>query len=68
MTSDRCIPLTAPDSMWSFCPNLGATYAFCIFFGLTFLAHVTQGIIHRKGYTWVIAMSALWQTVSSSSE
>lgn len=36
----------------------------CTFFCLTFLAHTCQGIYYRKLYTWVITMSALWQTIA----
>jgi hypothetical protein len=64
MRSNQCAAVTAPDTLWSFCPNVGAAYAFAIFFGLTFIAHVAQGIYYRKAYTWVIAMSALWQLIA----
>jgi hypothetical protein len=64
MHPHQCAAITAPDTLWSFCPNVGAAYAFAIFFGLTFIAHVVQGILYRKVYTWVIAMSALWQFVA----
>ena len=64
MSSHACAAVTTPDTLWVFCPNFGAAYAFCIFFGLTFLSHVLQGVYHRKAYAWVIAMSALWQTIA----
>ena len=64
MSSQECAALTTPDTLWGFCPNVGAAYAFTIFFGLTFVVHVFQGIYHRKAYTWVTAMSALWQTLA----
>ena len=56
--------MAASDTLWSFCPSVAAAYAFAIFFGLTFIAHVAQGIYYRKVYTWVIAMSTLWQLVA----
>ncbi|KAI1629071.1 RTA1 like protein-domain-containing protein [Exophiala viscosa] len=59
-----CNALTDPNTLWNFCPSLGAAYALTVFFGLAFLAHVTQGIYHRKWYTWVICMGALWQTIA----
>jgi hypothetical protein len=56
--------LTTPETMWSFCPNLGAAYAFTVFFGLTTILHLIQGIAHRKSYFWVIVASGLAQTVA----
>lgn len=61
MAAHQCNAVTAPDTLWSFCPNVGAAYAFAVFFGLTLVIHIAQGIHYRKAYTWVIAMSALWQ-------
>ena len=46
------------------CPSLGAAYFFAVLFAATTIAHIAQGIIYRKGYSWVVAMSALWQTVA----
>jgi hypothetical protein len=64
MDSRHCAAAAGPETLWSFCPNVGAAYAFAVFFGLSFLTHVFQGIYHRKAYAWVIAMSALWQTIA----
>jgi uncharacterized membrane protein len=47
---------TTPGTYWSFCPSLGAAVAFLVFFFLTFVAHVAQGVFYRKAYTWVISM------------
>ena len=59
-----CPAQSDPHSEWpSFCPNIGAAYLFAILFALTFTAHIVQSIIYRKGYSWVVAMGALWQTV-----
>lgn len=65
MTSaHECPGIATPGTLWGFCPNVGAASAFCIFFGLTFAVHVFQGIYYRKAYTWIISMSALWQTIA----
>jgi hypothetical protein len=64
MATTQCAATAPSDTYWSFCPNVGAAYAFCVFFGLTMVAHMIQGVYHKKAYTWVIAMSALWQTVA----
>lgn len=34
-----------------------------ILFAASMCSHIAQAIIYRKGYCWVIAMSAAWQTV-----
>lgn len=42
---------------------MGAAYLFTILFALTTLTHLTQAIIYRKGYCWVICCSGLAQTI-----
>ena len=59
-----CPALAPSDTLWNFCPSVGAAYLFAILFGLITLTHIAQAILHRKGYCWVIAMSALWQTLA----
>lgn len=49
------------DVMWEFCPNVSAAYIMAAAFTITLIAHISQGVIHRKGYSWVVSMSALWQ-------
>ena len=51
-----------PNSMWpSFCPSKGASIFYAVLFGLTVIAHITQAIIYRKGYSWVVIMGAAWE-------
>ncbi|KAJ5231832.1 uncharacterized protein N7469_006420 [Penicillium citrinum] len=50
--------------MWDFCPSVAASYLFAVLFGLTTLAHITQAIVHRKFYCWVIVVSGVMQTVT----
>ena len=64
MVSGQCADVTVPGTNWTFCPDIAPAYAFCALFGLTFVLHVAEGIYYRKAYTWVIAMSALWQTIA----
>ncbi|MCJ1467018.1 hypothetical protein MMC07_005640 [Pseudocyphellaria aurata] len=52
------------NTQWNFCPSVGAAYLFAILFALTTCGHVAQAIIHRKGYSWVIIVSALLQTMT----
>lgn len=59
-----CHVLAVPNTQWNLCPNIGAAYAFCIFFALTMIAHIVQGILYRKSYTWVIIGSALLQVLT----
>lgn len=54
--------LASPHTPWNFCPNTGAAYAFVIFFALTTIAHITQGILYKKLYCSVIVISGLMQT------
>ncbi|KAL8827466.1 MAG: hypothetical protein Q9170_007006 [Blastenia crenularia] len=63
MGSCPAIEVTEKDRLWNFCPNIGAAYFLAIIFALTTCAHVAQAIIYRKGYCWVISVSALWQTI-----
>ncbi|PQE27316.1 hypothetical protein CJF32_00000283 [Rutstroemia sp. NJR-2017a WRK4] len=56
-----CAAVTTPDTIWSFCPNLGADYLFIVLFALTTIAHIAQAITTRKGYCWVIITSGLAQ-------
>ena len=58
-----CPAKDAPDTQWPpLCPSVGAAYLFAILFALTMLAHITQAIMYRKFYSWVISMGAAWQT------
>ncbi|KIW50746.1 hypothetical protein PV05_09534 [Exophiala xenobiotica] len=61
---ETCKATTDPNTLWTFCPSIGAAYTFTVLFGLLFAAHVAQGIYYRKWYTWVISMGALWQTIA----
>jgi hypothetical protein len=37
---------------------------FAILFGLTTIGHCWQAVHYRASYTWVLIMSAIWQTVA----
>lgn len=56
-----CAALSVPDTMWNFCPNIGASALFLVLFILTTAAHLFQAIRYRKAYCWVIVMSGVWQ-------
>lgn len=55
--------LTAPDTQWNFCPEIGPAYLFAVLFGLTTIGHIYQAIHYRKPYCWVIILSGLAQTL-----
>ncbi|KAK5126802.1 hypothetical protein LTR85_009736 [Meristemomyces frigidus] len=61
----QCPAITDPNTTWpAMCPNLGAAYAYAVFFGVTTIAHVVQMFWTRKPYCWVIAVSAALQTAA----
>jgi energy-converting hydrogenase Eha subunit E len=60
----QCKALAAPDTMWSFCPNLGASIFFLVLFAGTTVAHLAQAVHYKKSYCWVIVMSTLWQLLT----
>ena len=59
-----CRDLASPDSLWSFCPNLGAAYALIVLFALTTIIHILQAVLYRKLYCWVIVLSGTAQTLA----
>lgn len=42
------VPVDACNSNYFFDPNFGANLAFCVLFGMTTLAHLTQAILFKK--------------------
>ena len=62
MVNFKCLPASDPNSNWNYCPSFGAAILFSILFGIVTIAHITQGILYRKSYTWVLIMGALWET------
>ncbi|KAK0510762.1 hypothetical protein JMJ35_007194 [Cladonia borealis] len=60
----HCKATDTPNTNWYFCPNVGAAYFYAILYALSLVAHIAQGIIYRKGYSWVIAMGALWELLA----
>ena len=65
MAPSHCPVKDDPNTVWPpFCPNIGAAYFYAILFAITLILHITQAIVHRKAYSWVISMSALWQLLA----
>ncbi|KAF2472673.1 uncharacterized protein BDR25DRAFT_312599 [Lindgomyces ingoldianus] len=60
----KCLPLDTPDLQFAYCPSMGASILFAILFGLTLFGHCLQAVHYRAFYTWVLIMSAIWQTLA----
>ncbi|KAJ4327823.1 hypothetical protein N0V84_001785 [Fusarium piperis] len=57
------VPIDACNSNYFFDPSFAANLAFCVLFGMTTLAHITQAIIFKKRFCWVVIMGAAWETI-----
>ncbi|RMJ03392.1 hypothetical protein CDV36_015077 [Fusarium kuroshium] len=57
------VPIDACNSNYFFDPSFAANLAFCVLFGMTTLAHITQAIIFKKRFCWVVIMGAIWETI-----
>ena len=58
-----CAAKDDANTQWNFCPNVAPAYLYSVLFAGTLVAHIAQSVIYRKGYSWVIAMGALWETL-----
>ncbi|KAF8578582.1 RTA1-domain-containing protein [Ramaria rubella] len=56
-----CLNPHDPHALWLYCPSLGAAVLFAVLFGLCTVAHITQAIMFRKKFCWVIIMACLWE-------
>ncbi|WQF85688.1 Putative RTA-like protein [Colletotrichum destructivum] len=55
------VPIDACNSYYPFDPSFEGNLAFAVIFGLSLVAHVTQAVVHRKRFCWVISMGASWE-------
>ncbi|KAI1373191.1 RTA1 like protein-domain-containing protein [Hypoxylon crocopeplum] len=58
------LPPGTCNALWDYYPSFSAALAFTILFGLLTLAHLYQGIAHRKKFCWVIVMASFWETMA----
>lgn len=58
------VPPTACNSYYNFDPSFSAAVAVAVIFGILTLLHLTEAIVFKKGYAWVLIMGALWETVA----
>lgn len=47
---------------WPYCPSLPAAATITACFAALVIAHVSQAIIYRKRFCWVICMATSWET------
>ncbi|RDL40271.1 Uncharacterized protein BP5553_00250 [Venustampulla echinocandica] len=60
----KCLPLTDPDNLWSFCPSTPAAVLFTALFGITTVVHTFQASKFRATFCWTIIMGGAWETIS----
>ncbi|KAF5864598.1 hypothetical protein ETB97_007156 [Aspergillus alliaceus] len=53
--------LTIKDAQYPYCANGSAAIIFSVLFGITFIAHLTQAILYRKRFCWVIVVGSAWE-------
>ncbi|PLB46365.1 hypothetical protein P170DRAFT_477246 [Aspergillus steynii IBT 23096] len=58
------LPPEACDVILYYVPSFGAAVFFCVLYGLLMIAHIVQGFMYKKRYTWVIVMGALWELLA----
>lgn len=52
----------ARDNAYHYVPNMAAGVIFCVFFGISVLAHITQTIMSRKWWYSAFALGAIGKT------
>lgn len=62
MPTFKCYPIDDDDTVWLYCPSYGAAIAFTVLFALTTICHITQAVLFRKPFAFVIVMAAIWET------
>ncbi|KDQ51945.1 hypothetical protein JAAARDRAFT_50447 [Jaapia argillacea MUCL 33604] len=58
----KCLTSGDPNAEYLYCASTGAAVLFAVLFGLTCVLHITQAIVYRKRFCWVIIMAAFWET------
>jgi RTA1 like protein len=62
MPTFKCYPIDDKDTIWLYCPSYAAAISFCVFFGVTTLAHIIQASVFRKPFAFVLIMGGIWET------
>ncbi|KDQ59342.1 hypothetical protein JAAARDRAFT_34082 [Jaapia argillacea MUCL 33604] len=58
----KCIDPHDSNAAFLYCASTPAAILFSVLFGLSTIAHISQAIIYRKKFCWIIIMAALWET------
>lgn len=58
------VPETACNSYYNFDPSFPAAIAVAVIFGIFTVAHITEAIVFKKRYAWVLIMGSLWETLA----
>lgn len=58
------VPPTACNSNFNFSPSFPAAVAVSIIFGLLTATHLTEALLFKKRYAWVLITGALWETLA----
>ncbi|KAG4431398.1 hypothetical protein IFR05_013109 [Cadophora sp. M221] len=60
----KCLPVTDPDNMWTYCPSLPLSAVFAALFFATTAVHIFQAHKFKKSFCWVLIMGAIWETAA----
>ena len=58
---DGYVPADACNALWVYFPNFAAAVAFSILFGILTIVHLTQAVVYRNGFCWVVITASLWE-------
>ncbi|CAN9431593.1 unnamed protein product [Alternaria sp. RS040] len=58
---DGYVPADACNALWVYFPNFAAAVAFSVLFGILTIVHLTQAVVYRNGFCWVVIMASLWE-------
>ncbi|KAF9530893.1 RTA1 like protein-domain-containing protein [Crepidotus variabilis] len=58
----QCLDPHNQNAVFLYCPSIPAAILFAVLFGLLTIAHLTQSIVFRKRFCWVIIMGGIWET------
>ncbi|KAH8681841.1 RTA1 like protein-domain-containing protein [Xylariales sp. PMI_506] len=56
--------MSACNAYYNYDPQPAAAIAVAVLFGLFMGAHIVEGFVYKKRYTWVLIMGATWETIA----
>ncbi|KAH7354524.1 RTA1 domain-containing protein [Plectosphaerella cucumerina] len=60
--TNQCPDLDDPAMQWPYCPSLPAAVVITVCFAVLTVAHLSQAVMYRKRFCWVICMASSWET------